>query len=151
MGKLVTVVSRMLTFFSLPLSKRHLTCKSNNSRWVERFSMWPLTFARTAQPTESGMEWFWTPTTNTLSGSQPGFCTGSKSLARKELMSLTSAQLSTIQRLNLVRNKKKEGLNKKLPGINPFDEDINVDWPIKDASAIVVSERDTQHPSFKSL
>ncbi|CAP25601.1 Protein CBG05010 [Caenorhabditis briggsae] len=36
-------------------------------------------------------------------------------------------------------------------GINPFDEDINVDWPIKDKASVIVSERDTQHASFKSL
>uniref|UniRef100_A0A7E4VE93 Thymidine diphospho-4-keto-rhamnose 3,5-epimerase n=1 Tax=Panagrellus redivivus TaxID=6233 RepID=A0A7E4VE93_PANRE len=36
-------------------------------------------------------------------------------------------------------------------GINPFDEDINVDWPIKDKAQIIVSERDTQHKNLADL
>uniref|UniRef100_A0AC35FQC7 dTDP-4-dehydrorhamnose 3,5-epimerase n=1 Tax=Panagrolaimus sp. PS1159 TaxID=55785 RepID=A0AC35FQC7_9BILA len=36
-------------------------------------------------------------------------------------------------------------------GINPFDSDIAVDWPIKDQSKILVSERDKQHSDLKEL
>lgn len=36
-------------------------------------------------------------------------------------------------------------------GINPFDEELNIDWPIKDKEKIIFSERDSAHPSFNSL
>ncbi|TKR72632.1 hypothetical protein L596_020050 [Steinernema carpocapsae] len=36
-------------------------------------------------------------------------------------------------------------------GINPFDKEINVNWPIKGKNAIIVSERDTKHPDLSSL
>ncbi|CAB3400093.1 unnamed protein product [Caenorhabditis bovis] len=36
-------------------------------------------------------------------------------------------------------------------GINPFDEEIGIKWPITDKSAIIVSERDLKHPSFSLL
>lgn len=36
-------------------------------------------------------------------------------------------------------------------GINPFDADIAVDWPIKNPSQVIVSERDQQHADLKDL
>ncbi|KAE9552274.1 hypothetical protein FO519_004520 [Halicephalobus sp. NKZ332] len=30
-------------------------------------------------------------------------------------------------------------------GVNPFDQEIDVDWPIKEKEKLVISERDTQH------
>ena len=30
-------------------------------------------------------------------------------------------------------------------GVNPFDTEIGVDWPIKEKEKLVISERDTQH------
>uniref|UniRef100_A0A0N4Z6T7 Thymidine diphospho-4-keto-rhamnose 3,5-epimerase n=1 Tax=Parastrongyloides trichosuri TaxID=131310 RepID=A0A0N4Z6T7_PARTI len=36
-------------------------------------------------------------------------------------------------------------------GINPFDEELNIEWPITDKDKIIYSERDKAHPSFSSL
>ncbi|CAD5228290.1 unnamed protein product [Bursaphelenchus okinawaensis] len=36
-------------------------------------------------------------------------------------------------------------------GIDVFDKDIGVEWPITDPAQIIVSERDTQHPGIRSL
>ncbi|CAJ0583767.1 unnamed protein product, partial [Mesorhabditis spiculigera] len=36
-------------------------------------------------------------------------------------------------------------------GINPFDKEIAVEWPITDKNQIIVSERDTQHGDLSSL
>ncbi|CAJ0935296.1 unnamed protein product, partial [Mesorhabditis belari] len=36
-------------------------------------------------------------------------------------------------------------------GINPFDKEIDVQWPITDQDKIIVSERDTQHNDLSSL
>uniref|UniRef100_A0A915DB03 dTDP-4-dehydrorhamnose 3,5-epimerase n=1 Tax=Ditylenchus dipsaci TaxID=166011 RepID=A0A915DB03_9BILA len=36
-------------------------------------------------------------------------------------------------------------------GINPFDTDISVQWPITDKNKLIFSERDTQHPGLASL
>uniref|UniRef100_A0AC35TKN7 Thymidine diphospho-4-keto-rhamnose 3,5-epimerase n=1 Tax=Rhabditophanes sp. KR3021 TaxID=114890 RepID=A0AC35TKN7_9BILA len=36
-------------------------------------------------------------------------------------------------------------------GINPFDEELAVQWPITDTDKIIYSERDKQHPAFSSL
>lgn len=71
-------------------------------RLAARSSMWLLTFARTVQRTENGMEWFSTEIISTHSGFQPGSFTDSKFSAKKELMSLISAPLFTIQKPNSV-------------------------------------------------
>ncbi|KAF7632933.1 hypothetical protein Mgra_00007635 [Meloidogyne graminicola] len=36
-------------------------------------------------------------------------------------------------------------------GVNPFDEQIGIVWPVVDKSKWVVSERDLKHPSLSSL
>ncbi|KAI1730870.1 dTDP-4-dehydrorhamnose 3,5-epimerase domain-containing protein [Ditylenchus destructor] len=36
-------------------------------------------------------------------------------------------------------------------GINPFDSEIGVQWPINDPEKLIVSPRDTQHASLSSL
>uniref|UniRef100_A0A1I7RTX7 dTDP-4-dehydrorhamnose 3,5-epimerase n=1 Tax=Bursaphelenchus xylophilus TaxID=6326 RepID=A0A1I7RTX7_BURXY len=36
-------------------------------------------------------------------------------------------------------------------GIDVFDKDIGVEWPITDPEKIIVSERDCQHPGLRSL
>jgi dTDP-4-dehydrorhamnose 3,5-epimerase-like enzyme len=36
-------------------------------------------------------------------------------------------------------------------GVNPFDEEIGIDWPISDKTQLVVSDRDRQHGSLSSI
>jgi len=36
-------------------------------------------------------------------------------------------------------------------GVNPFDEEIGVQWPIPDKAEMIISERDQQHPSLGEI
>ena len=36
-------------------------------------------------------------------------------------------------------------------GINPFDAQIGVQWPVKAPGEMIISERDKQHPGLDSL